>query len=448
MPWGLEKRSDGSRPGLRSGSWCFELCGAAPRVAGGFARLEGMREGGGGRRIERRDRSGGRDVLRAMLSGCAMLFGCAMLLVGCAMLLVGCASPGPPRPPSLNLPGAVTDLAALRVGNAVEVRFTVPQRNTDHLLLRGDNVTAVLCRGLPGAACVPLPGRQALARLTAGRPTEALLRNGLPQDLTTGAARVVVYQMELLNAGGKTAGFSEPVYALAGAVPPRVTGLRVEGSRLGVILRWDAVAADGGVVTVRREDLSPKPVTTSAPAAGRVKTALPVARAEGEGTGVVWMLAEDDGAANNMPAMLDTTAVAGEAYRYSAERRRAVTLGGQRLEMRSDVSPALGFVLRDTFPPPVPSDLSAAAFAEQGVRSVDLIWQPVEDAGLRGYVVYRAKMGSDGAMGARVRLTAVPVGLPAFHDKGVAAGAYRYAVTAVDLKGNESAAVSVELIVE
>jgi hypothetical protein len=105
-------------------------------------------------------------------------------------------------------------------------------------------------------------------------------------------------------------------------------------------------------------------------------------------------------------------------------------------------------VLRDTFPPPVPTDLNAAAFASQGVQSVDLIWQPVEDPGLHGYVVYREVLDAAGAAGPRLRLTAGPLGLPAFHDQGVAVGRYRYEVTAVDMKGNESAAVTVDVDVE
>ncbi|HEY1965698.1 MAG TPA: hypothetical protein VGG59_12240, partial [Acidobacteriaceae bacterium] len=36
----------------------------------------------------------------------------------------GCASPGQPRPPSLNLPEVVKDLTAQRVGDVVELRWT------------------------------------------------------------------------------------------------------------------------------------------------------------------------------------------------------------------------------------------------------------------------------------------------------------------------------------
>jgi hypothetical protein len=369
--------------------------------------------------------------------GCVALAG--TLLVG--GMLAGCASPGVPRPPSLNLPAEVKDLTAMRRGDAVELRFTVPQRNTDHLLLKGDTVSAVICRAVGGGACVALAGKKDFARVTGNHATAAVMRDVLPAELAAGAARAVSYRVELFDVAGKTAGFSEPVYALAGAGLPVVSNLSAEGSRLGVVLSWPSLDKDGQVA-VRREDLAPKPVVreakTAAKPAGKSKSTIPVASHGGEEAGVVWLGVP----AEATDKMLDTTAVAGESYRYVAEHRRTVQVGGRALEMRSEASAAVVFALRDVYPPEMPVDLTAAAFAvKEGDASagiaVDLIWQPVEDAGLRGYNVYRE------IAGVKTKLTAEPVKLPAFHDVlGAGAGSVRYSVTAVSTGGNESAAVT------
>ena len=61
----------------------------------------------------------------------------------------------------------------------------------------------------------------------------------------------------------------------------------------------------------------------------------------------------------------------------------------------------------------------------------------VDDPRLAGYNVYR-----DGGDGNKTRLNTAPVALPAFHDDTVTVGQrYRYSVTAVDAKGNESVPV-------
>ena len=341
--------------------------------------------------------------------------------------LSGCASPGPPRSPTLNLPGAVTKLTAVRRGTQVELTFGLPQKNTDKLPLKGDHVTASFCRAVGAGKCLPVAGVKPVefALGTDGHATVAELHDALPVELSSGAARVLVYRVELFNAVGKTAGFSDPVYAAGGAAPATVEGLTAQGSRLGIVVSWKPVAGDGSVVALRREELAPKPVD----AKGKKKT----------DSGVVWLGAEGEAAKVDGGMVLDTSAAADEAYRYVAERRRTVQLGGRTLEMRSEASIGLVYLLRDVYPPLVPTDLSGAAFADaSGGAAVDLIWQPVQDAGLSGYNVYRA---ADEDAGRGKKLNGEPVRLPAFHDVLPGAGRYRYSVTAVDAKGNESAAV-------
>ena len=103
------------------------------------------------------------------------------------------------------------------------------------------------------------------------------------------------------------------------------------------------------------------------------------------------------------------------------------------------------------FPPGVPQGLVVAGFPVQGADTLaaDLVWQPDAENDLAGYNVYRQTLTADGSAagsvaGPAVKLNAALVGLPSFHDATVARGVtYRYTVTAVDSKGNESAASAV-----
>jgi hypothetical protein len=245
-------------------------------------------------------------------------------------------------------------------------------------------------------------------------------KDALPAELTMGKPRVVGYRVEFFNAAGKSAGKSEAAYALAGAAPQRVTGLRAEGSRLGVVLQWDAARDAQGEVVVEREDLSPKKKAKSA-------SILLAANAGG-----------------GLSSTLDTSARANVPYRYRATRELRVTLGGHTLTMQSEESEPVEFVLEEKFPPPTPTALTAEGYAKDATFAVDLIWQPVDEAGLvtklSGYNVYRSEGG------AKTKLNAVPVAVPAFHDATAKSdGAYTYSVTAVDVQGNESGAAMVVL---
>ena len=81
--------------------------------------------------------------------------------------------------------------------------------------------------------------------------------------------------------------------------------------------------------------------------------------------------------------------------------------------------------------------MATAADSGAGASSfIDLSWLPVTEADLAGYAVYRRE-----GEGAWQRISpAQPVVGPAFHDPEVQPGhTYRYAVTAIDQLGHESA---------
>lgn len=398
--------------------------------------------------------------LSASFSGSALAWG--------VLSLSGCASPGPPRPPSLQLPRLVSDLSAARSGDTIILRFTLPQRTTDGLPLRAGNLFGGLCRQVGSdGPCTPVDTAETKAPLpvaTSATAPVVMWIDVLPLTLREGAPRPVAYRVELSNARGRSAGFSDPVYAAAGAAPPEVTGLEAQGVRLGVRLRWTPVAGAGEVL-VERNDL---PTSANAREPGSAVAATQ-SSARGKGTKAAQasppgkphatgktpgqlVLQADPGNAS-AGATLDTGVQEGVPYSYTAMRREVVQMGGRRLELRSAPSTAVTVLWREVYPPAVPSGLAALGYAEPANTAtqatapgyaVDLIWQPVEDARLAGYLVYRQTLNAAGEpTGERERLTPQPVSTPGFHDATARPERqYRYSVTTIDPKGNESAAAT------
>jgi hypothetical protein len=385
---------------------------------------------------------------------------CAAGLFPLCGLLAGCANPGPPRSPSLHLPSPPRDLEVERAGDVVTLQFTAPGNSTDKLPLRVKSVRGTFCRQLGAGTCVTPAGAGGTFALAdaSGKANTVTWTDRLPPELAAGPRRVLAYRVELFNALGRSAGASDAAYTAAGVQPRPVEHLEAEGSRRGVVLHWRPEAASEGSVVLRRVDLARQ---TQAAAGASRKSAE--AKPSGHpGTlasdapreapdGVLW-LAADASPAPNAPGdgTLDTSAVQGVAYTYTAARQQTVKLGGRTITLRSGFSSPVTIVLRAVYAPAAPTGLVAAAFTNAtspGMKAafgVDLIWQPVDDAGVAGYNVYRERLDAKGAaIGARERLTATLTREPGFHDGSAQAAArYRYSVTAVDTSGNESAAVT------
>lgn len=363
-----------------------------------------------------------------------------LVLVAPTALLIGCASPGPPRPPSLHLPEPVADLTASREGDAVELHFTLPQHTTDSLPIREGQVVASLCRAPETQVCALVAGfhgREMPIAAASGAPRTVTWRDVLPASLASGDPRVLAYRVELTNMSGKSAGWSLPAYAAAGVAPPDVGGLAAEGTRKGILLHWQPAAA--GESQPKTEVLLRRDLTASPPPKPRANppTARRTSKSAAETT--VWLEAHSDG------ETLDASAEQDIPYRYTAVRSHKVKIGDRYFELRSASSAPVDITLRDVFPPAAPTGLSAAPFREAGHFAVDLVWNPVEDPELAGYTVMRQAIDLTGApLGPVQKLNATPATLPAFHDTSAdAATRYRYTVTAVDRKGNESAAATV-----
>jgi hypothetical protein len=369
---------------------------------------------------------------------------------------VGCASPGPPKPPSLNLPEVVKDLTADRVGDTVHLQWTTPETTTDHLPVK-DAMTAEICR-ITVATHPPQPSCTRVAKL-AVQPGLTHAEDALSPNLTVEPPALLAYRVQIFNASGHSEGLSPEAFAAAGTAPPAVQQLRAAAARDGAMLEWQPanttapveldrlpVGPDGVVIEPpqRKEAAKsskpalkkpaashpkpapaspPKPLHMAAPAPIEVKLRTPIGSADSGGT-------------------IDPTPQMDATYRYTARRVRTVSLGGHTLELRSAVSPPVTLAMRDTFPPAVPSGLEAVpGGATAADRSIDLSWTPDTDADLAGYFVYRQEVDPQGQVTSTVtRLNITPVVGPAYRDQTALAGhRYAYRVTAVDTAGNESA---------
>jgi len=320
-------------------------------------------------------------------------------------------------------------MSASRIGNTVDVRFTVPARSTDNLPLRATQLTGSLCRQPESGPCVPVATKVAVtAKAANGEPNVVTWQDKLPADLASGPPRIIGYRVEFFSPAGVSGGKSDPVIAAAGQSPSAVTDLSAEGSRAGIVLRWKP-AGDGDVL-IRREDIA---------AAART----PASRNHPE-PGVTWLTADNA----SRGRVLDASALPDIAYRYTAQRRIKVQLSGRDLELRSDPSSVVNFTLREIYAPSAPSGLTAVGFATAtSPFAVDLIWQPVNERAVTGYNVYRTAIDANGApLGSRTLVSSAKLALPAFHDATASSDTrYRYDVTAVDGHGNESTAATTVL---
>jgi len=370
------------------------------------------------------------------------------LLLSCAALAttlaaIGCASPGPPHAPSLRLPQPVRDLSVTRVGNTVELHFTAPSTSTDKLPLRGSTVSGQLCRQLPHQPCIAVPSSRTSVAIATANDTRNQVTwiDTLPPSLTQGSPQLLAYRVEFFSSANRSAGLSAPAFTATGSAPSSVENLHATGSRLGVILQWDPSTSPGEVV-LRRDDLAPAkpkhPEHTSPPAHAKHNPA----------PGTVWLQTGDSNP--QQARTLDTAALPDTPYRYSAQRRTSLQLARHAIELRSDISPPIDFTLLKVYPPPAPTGLTAAGYfsATPQAFAIDLVWQPIDEAGLitplAGYNLYREPLdAASNPTAPRTQLNTAPIPQPAFHDTTANPSTlYRYSVTAVDTKGNESPATT------
>jgi len=346
-----------------------------------------------------------------------------------ALLCAGCGTPGAPLPPSLKLPDPVTNLTAVRTGNQVALAWTMPKKNTDKLLIK-DEIPVRVCRKEASGACQPVP-----ANLTFAPNAKATFTDTLPADLASGNPRPLSYFVELLSPHGRSAGPSNAAHVVAGQAPAAVAGLVAQLRKDGAVLSWTPdPAADQPFTAIRidRKLLQAPP----RPAANSTAQQGPLASPK-EPLDQTLLVDQPTQSGH----ALDKTILFNRIYEYRAQRIARITIDGQAFELDGPYSAPIQVKAVDTFPPAVPTGLAAVATAADSSAgaSIDLSWLPVPEADLAGYAVYRQDLTSQDAAWQRVSPAQLTIG-PGFHDPNVQPGhTYRYAASAIDQLGHESA---------
>jgi hypothetical protein len=346
-----------------------------------------------------------------------------------------CATIGPPQPPSLELPKAPTDLRAARKGDRVILTWTVPNVTTDRKTIRNLGPTRI-CRGLETklTQCGVPVGEAAAQRNSAAQASSTQAKNStsakpskqkvsgsytdsLPGQLESdNPSGSITYGVEVLNTDSRGAGLSNQVrVSLVRTLPPPQDFGALVTSR-GVVLKWtNDVRSENPSATIRY--------------VYRVYRRL-------EGSQQETVVGEIAVASAPDLEITDSNFEWEKTYEYRVE---AVTVIAQEkqavLQIEGDDSAEVKVFADDVFPPAVPSGVQAVFSGPGQKLFIDLVWAPVADVDLDGYNVYRREEGT-----AAVKVNLGLVKSPAYRDENVASGRrYLYSVSAMDVRGNESA---------
>ncbi len=309
------------------------------------------------------------------------------------VILSSCGAPGDPLPPLLNIPARTTDLEiAQRAGDLI-LRWTIPSSTTESVPVRDLDRVVVWGLDLETGAEPAVPFGSAareLDRLPAPKPGERTERRlALPAP----PGRRLALAVENLNRRGRSEGLSNVVVVEIAAAPQAPRSLRAAAGPAAIRLEWPAVSAAAGYRVFRA-------VEGKAPFAPLGEVAAPPF----EDADYRW----------------------GARYAYFV--RAFVTTSTGSAE--SADSPVAELVPEDTFAPAPPEGLRAVPTE----FSVELSWNPSPESDAAGYHVYRRD-----AAGEWARVSASPLAGPTFTDKDVRREQqYSYAVSALDVKGNES----------
>lgn len=330
-------------------------------------------------------------------------------------LAVGCASPGVPQPPSLRLPMAVDNLSAVRKGSRVVLSWTPPQETTDHQSMRWPSTTRI-CRVInqyPTNVCEAVKeirtGDLATVQPGARRPV-VTFEDILPASLIS-PQNEATYAIEVTNQRGDSAGLSNQVRISLVPVPAAPGNFRVHVDAQGSVLRWSAppVVPIGGL---------------------GYRTRL---YRRAQGTKDFALVAEQPYRVGENEAR-DNSSEWEQSYEYKVAAVTVQERAKLATEVEGDDSTVLSVKVHDVFPPAVPTGLQAV-FSSVGQKPfIDLTWAPGVEPDLAGYRIYRRVAG-----GAWSAVSGNVVKAPAWRDNNVQPGQrYEYAVSAVDLRGNES----------
>ncbi|HJX84046.1 MAG TPA: fibronectin type III domain-containing protein [Candidatus Angelobacter sp.] len=342
-----------------------------------------------------------------------------LLIAILAALLTSCASPGAPLPPSLNIPNAVDNLRADRKGETVTLSWTQPGQTTDgarvskpgKMVVRratSDNSAGSTVREMP---LQPVSKSDSPPPLTVQDSLAAVLNSSAVPDF-------VIYSVDTPNNSGKTAGESNQVSVPLVSVLPTPESVQATTVAQGVSISW-------------KQPRTPQNRTHLT-----ARFVYRIMRLR-EGPGQQPAMVKQLDAGNEAMLFIDADIEWEKHYQYWIT---PVTIWenqgtGAKGEVPGDDSPRVPVTTRDVFPPAAPASLQAVFSSNQKQTFIDLAWTPNNESDLAGYNVYRRAADEQQFK----KLNTELVKTSAFRDTAVRPGMqYFYAVSAVDLRSNES----------
>ncbi|MGC8881401.1 MAG: fibronectin type III domain-containing protein [Bryobacteraceae bacterium] len=307
-------------------------------------------------------------------------------LIFLLLMLARCGYTGDPLPPALMIPEPVRDLEGLQQGDSVVLRFTVPAKTTEDLLLKTPPEIELRAAPNPEGGFDIHHWFSASTRIENGQVRDGRAEFRAPAQPWAG--REMVFAVRAIGPKRRPSEWSN-LLVLRIVPPPRPPqALRAEGTPQGVLLVWEGEGNRWRVFRVQGNQ------RTQAAEVGEKR----------------W---------------LDEAAQYGAAYEYAVQQ--VVETGA--VPAVSELSAPVRIEFEDRFPPAPPAGLRAIA----GPGAIELSWERNTEPDWKAYQVWRAEQG-----GELVRL-GPPITASSFSDTGIVSGTrYRYAVSAIDERGNES----------
>lgn len=413
------------------------------------------------------------------ISVCSLFF----LSVLCGVNLAGCGRKGPPLPPLVRLPGAIVDLSAKRLGDEVDLQFTVPVANADgsrpadldrveiyahtgrlpapaDFLKYGALIASIAVKNPASVGASQIPGLEEGARALAKETiTPAEMEAGKMPVVRAARTRTTAPVVEPTYETPDTVNAPLPpfrYYVAVGVsrrnqrggfsaqlpVPllppfPAPGALAVKYTQDSMVFEWTplprgadifvpwAVYNIYDVTDPVAPDVAGAPDILRSPA--DAERQAPVGQA-----GVQVATASAPPAPPPLKAPLNPTpAILGTftapQVQFGVRRcyvLRAVRMAGL-VSLESEGSPPICLAPVDTFPPEAPKQLLAGV----SDNSVSLIWDPNTDKDLAGYLVLRGETPGE----TLTPLTPEPIRDTTFRDTTVKPGvSYDYVVVAID----------------
>ena len=310
-------------------------------------------------------------------------------------MLAGCGYVGPIMPPSPEIPMQVKDLVAVQRGDKIEVTFRTPPRTTDNLSIKkfsdidlriGPALVpfdfATWAETAKSFTIVPPPA------LDSFDPKPIPMSASIPLEGFLGKTVAVAVRTAIKGDDNYSAWSNRVILNVAAPLNPP-TDLKLAASADGVVVNWQGSEGAKGYRILRQS-----PTDKNMVEMGNI----------------------------DQPPYVDKTSQFDVEYSYEV----TATNGGAESvpSQQAKITPI------DTFPPSVPTGVTALA----SPTSVEVSWRRSPETDVAGYYVYRSVDGGNYEKQGDL------VTLPAFSDTKVQPGkTYRYQISSVDKKNNESA---------